>query len=291
MPELPEVETIRRGLTARLIDFDIKNIEVCRERAIASPGGPNEFIAGLRGARVGQWNRRGKYLLAKLYRKRVSDSLTLELKNQAGFWGVHLRMTGQFHWITTPIPPCSHTRVRIWNVLGQELRFVDTRSFGQMWWVPPGIPPEKIITGLKNLGPEPLSQNFNSNYLANCLKTKKKPIKLALLDQSIAAGTGNIYADESLFIAGINPLKPSYQLNKLELDKLCLSLKKTLKISIGEGGTTFKDFRDLEGVNGKYGGQAWVYRRTSQPCRKCGATIAKSKLAGRSTHWCPNCQV
>lgn len=281
MPELPEVETVRRGLTDRLKDFKISHLEVCRERAIASPGGSELFIKNLLGVQVGDWERRGKYLKALLHRTEHVEG---------GYWGVHLRMTGQFQWHEVDTPPCSHTRVRIWNDKGHELRFVDTRSFGQMWWVPPGIPAEQIITGLQKLGPEPFSKDFTTQYLKQRLQGSQRAIKSAILDQSVVAGTGNIYADESLFAAGIRPQTPSGELNDLQLDALRTNLIKILEISIGAGGTTFSDFRDLEGLNGNYGGQAWVYQRTGLKCRQCGETIVKDKISGRSSHWCPICQ-
>ncbi len=289
MPELPEVETVRRGLADRLDSFYINEIEVCRERAIASPGGSEEFIAMMKGIFVGIWQRRGKYLFSSLHRD-LSSKLNSESAGEAGWWGVHLRMTGQFQWHEKPTSICPHTRVRFWNKEGNELRFVDVRSFGQMWWVPPGMPLGKIITGLTRLGPEPFSKDFNPTYLKSCLHGKTRPIKAALLDQSIVAGAGNIYADESLFNAGVSPEKPSGKLTELELERICKSLIEVLKISIGKGGTTFSDFRDIEGVNGKYGGQAWVYGRKQKPCRRCGEEIIKKTISGRSTHWCPNCQ-
>ncbi len=277
MPELPEVETVRRGLADRLVDFKIAQVEVCRPRAIASLGGPDEFVTGLCGTTVGQWQRRGKYLMAAL-------------EPEGGVWGVHLRMTGQFQWHEQSSEPCKHTRVRLWNSKEQELRFVDVRSFGEMWWVPPGQAIEEVITGLTRLGPEPFSADFSASYLKQKLKGSSRPIKTALLDQALVAGAGNIYADESLFASGIAPFTPAGQLNLQQLERLRDALVNVLTISIGAGGTTFSDFRDLEGVNGNYGGQAWVYRRGGEPCRSCGTTIQREKLSGRSTHWCPTCQ-
>ena len=282
MPELPEVETVRRGLASRLDSFVIQQVEILRERAVASPGGINAFCDGLQGQSVGEWTRRGKYLMASLHHP--------ETLKTSGVWGVHLRMTGQFQWHDEPSDPCKHTRARFWNEQGQELRFVDMRSFGEMWWVPQGTPVDSVITGLKRLGPEPFSDAFNASYLQRELKGSTRSIKAALLDQSLVAGTGNIYADESLFVAGIAPQTPAGRLNRPQLEKLCDSLVHVLEISIGVGGTTFSDFRDLEGVNGNYGGQAAVYRRTGKECLSCGTPIERIKLAGRSTHWCPTCQ-
>lgn len=286
MPELPEVETVRRGLEQKTTGFAIKTVLVHRARAIAHPAPPEAFIAALQGCQVGSWSRRGKYLSADLERDNADG----------GHWGVHLRMTGQFLWLDPPkegdtaIPACKHTRVQLWNSQGQELRFVDLRSFGQMWWVPPGVPLEAVVTGLQKLGPEPFSGAFSATYLKAKLKGSSRPIKTALLDQALVAGVGNIYADESLFSAGIRPQTPSGKLGLADLERLRESLVEVLQRSIGAGGTTFSDFRDLTGSNGNYGGQALVYRRGGEPCRQCGGPIHREKLGGRSSHWCPNCQ-
>ncbi len=281
MPELPEVETVRKGLEQKLKGFHIKRIQVLKERSIASEGGSEKFIFEILGNSFGHWQRRGKYLI---------NSLEKERKHLSGWIVVHLRMTGQFQFLKNPIDPCSHTRVRFWNEKNHELRFVDVRNFGQMWWVSSDNSPKEIIKGISNLGPEPFSNEFNPIYLKQCLKGKTRTIKSALLDQSIVAGVGNIYADESLFEAGILPFKEAGKLKRIELEKLCISLINVLEISIGKGGTTFSDFRDLEGLNGNYGGQAWVYRRSNKSCKKCDTIIKRGRIAGRSTHWCPKCQ-
>ena len=280
VPELPEVETVRRGLEQQVNGFTITQVDVLRARAIASPPLPELFCAALSGCTVASWQRRGKYLIASLQRG----------ESDAGCWGVHLRMTGQFLWFDQPEPPCSHTRVRFWNTEGEELRFVDMRSFGQMWWVPPGESVERVITGLSKLGPEPFSPAFTPDHLSQRLAGSSRPIKTALLDQSLVAGVGNIYADESLFISRIAPHTPSGTLSLDALKRLHKALVDVLETSIGAGGTTFSDFRDLTGRNGNYGHAAWVYRRTGQPCRVCGGVIQRDKLGGRSSHWCPRCQ-
>ena len=280
MPELPEVETVRRGLEQQTQGFEISRVEVHRARAIASPATPAAFAAALSGCRVGAWSRRGKYLMGELSRG----------GKEAGSWGVHLRMTGQFLWLEAPKPACSHTRVQLFAASNQELRFVDTRSFGQMWWVPPGQPLDSVITGLGRLGPEPFSPAFNSAYMAERLRGSRRPIKNALLDQALVAGVGNIYADESLFAAGIRPATASGSLGVSQLERLRQALVEVLETSIGAGGTTFSDFRDLKGNNGNYGGVAWVYRRGGEPCRRCHTPIQREKLGGRSSHWCPSCQ-
>jgi formamidopyrimidine-DNA glycosylase len=280
VPELPEVETVRRGLERQVVGFEIARVEVLRARAIASPPLPELFCSALEGCRVQAWLRRGKYLIAELQRD----------GGDGGYWGVHLRMTGQFLWMSQPQEPCRHTRVRFWNRQEQELRFVDTRSFGEMWWVPPGEKPETVITGLQKLGPEPFSPAFNPTYLAERLAGSKRPIKTALLDQRLVAGVGNIYADESLFMSRISPHTPCNRLGLQQLERLHAAVVEVLTTSIGAGGTTFSDFRDLTGTNGNYGHAAWVYRRSGEPCRVCGSPIQRDKLSGRSSHWCPNCQ-
>ena len=281
MPELPEVETVRRGLEKLLKGFYIYKIDVLKERTIASNGGSSSFKDNVQNSYLSSWDRRGKYLIGHLKSKKQVNK---------GLLVVHLRMTGHFQLINKHKQSCQHTRVRFFDEEGKELRFIDIRNFGQMWFVPSNKKISEIVSGIKRLGPEPFSQEFNSIYLKQFLKNKKRSIKSALLDQKTVAGVGNIYADETLFDAGIDPRKECKDLNKTELRKLCISLEKILKISIGKGGTTFSDFRDLEGINGNYGGQAWVYRRNGNPCRKCGEKILRQKLCGRSTHWCPNCQ-
>jgi formamidopyrimidine-DNA glycosylase len=280
MPELPEVETVRRGLERQLTAFEIERVEVLRQRAIAAPEDVDQFRAGLIGCLVGAWSRRGKYLMAELSRG----------GRAAGHWGVHLRMTGQFLWLEQPREPCRHTRVRCWSRQGQELRFIDVRSFGQMWFIPSGVECSCVMTGLQKLGPEPFSVAFSGAYLQQKLKGSLRPIKAALLDQALVAGVGNIYADEALFSAGVAPRRRSGSLSLVELERLRQSLIEVLEISIGSGGTTFSDFRDLSGTNGKYGGVAWVYLRGGQPCRRCGQPIQRERLGGRSSHWCSNCQ-
>jgi len=285
VPELPEVETVRRGLALQVDRFLVERVEVLRSRAIVAPPGDGDgFAAALAGCRPGPWRRRGKYLLADLQRHDIP----------AGVLGCHLRMTGQFRWLGTDAPPpCSHTRVRfLGRQDGQprELRFVDMRSFGTLWFVPAGVAEESVITGLARLGPEPLGPAFTADHLRIRLKGSGRPIKSALLDPGLVAGVGNIYADEALFLAGIRPQTPAGRLRPEALERLRAELVAVLEASIGAGGTTFSDFRDLTGTNGNYGGAAWVYRRSGMPCRRCGTLLRRDRLGGRSSHWCPTCQ-
>ena len=292
MPELPEVETVRRGLEQKLNNFIIKKVEVCRDSTVAFPTDKEEFVKGLENSLLYKWDRRGKYLIAELKKfekKNIQFPLEKFSKNN-GFLVVHLRMTGYFKFINNLSQPCKHTRIRVFDNNNNELRYVDVRSFGQMWWIKDDLSPYKIIKGLGALGPEPFSKEFNTNYLKNVISKRSKSIKAILLDQTIVAGIGNIYADESLYSAGISPFREARTINKGELIKLRKSIITVLKKSIGSGGTTFSDFRDLEGENGNFGLQTNVYRRTGKECRKCGNLIERQKITGRSTHWCPKCQ-
>ena len=292
MPELPEVETVRRGLEQKLNNFIIKKVEVCRDSTVAFPTYKEEFIKGLQNSLFYKWNRRGKYLIAELKKIdneniQINEKITLK---HNGFLVVHLRMTGYFKFINKSTPPCKHTRIRFFDKNNNELRYIDVRSFGQMWWIKQGLEPNKIIKGLGSLGPEPFSKEFDTKYLKKVISKRTKSIKSILLDQTIVAGIGNIYADESLYSAGISPFRKAQTINKNELIKLKESIVTVLKKSIGSGGTTFSDFRDLEGENGNFGLQTNVYRRTGKQCHKCGNLIERQKITGRSTHWCSKCQ-
>ena len=292
MPELPEVETVRRGLEKKLKNFIIKKVEICRDSTVAYPMNNKDFIEGLHNSLVYKWNRRGKYLIAEL-KKTDKNNINIENKISLvnnGVLVVHLRMTGYFTFNNTLTNPCKHTRIRLFGNNNNELRYIDVRSFGQMWWVRDGLLPNKIIKGLGSLGPEPFSENFNISYLTKVISNKTRSIKSILLDQTIVAGIGNIYADESLYSAGISPFREAKTIKKHELKKLKIAIVEVLKKSIGAGGTTFSDFRDLEGENGNFGLQTNVYRRTGKQCRKCKNLIERQKISGRSTHWCRKCQ-
>ena len=291
MPELPEVETVRRGLEQKLKNFIIKKVEICRESTVAYPIDKKDFIEGLHNSLIYKWNRRGKYLIAELKKNERNniDANEISLVNN-GVLVVHLRMTGYFTFNNILTNPCKHTRIRLFDNNNNELRYIDVRSFGQMWWVKDGLLPNNIIKGLGTLGPEPFSENFNISYLKKIIVNKKRSIKSILLDQTIIAGIGNIYADESLFSAGISPFREAKTIKENELKKLKIAIVEVLKKSIGAGGTTFSDFRDLEGENGNFGLQTNVYRRTGKQCRRCKNLIERQKISGRSTHWCRKCQ-
>ena len=275
MPELPEVETVRLGLNQVTLNQPIRGGDVLLDRTVAHPTSAIDFLTGLNDTTIAQWHRYGKYLLAEL---------------SEGWLGVHLRMTGQLLWLDQAEPLHKHTRVRLFFEDDRELRFVDQRTFGQMWWVPCDRDPKTIITGLQKLGPEPFSADFSDDYLAQQLRNRRRPIKTALLDQSLVAGVGNIYADEALFLSGIRPETLCAELNPTQIKRLRSNVVRVLQDSINARGTTFSDFRDVSGINGNYGNIAWVYARDGEACRTCETTIQRLKLAGRSSHFCPNCQ-
>ncbi|NET59092.1 MAG: DNA-formamidopyrimidine glycosylase [Symploca sp. SIO2E6] len=309
MPELPEVETVRLGLNQVTLAQPIRGGDVLLSRSIAHPLNVDEFLEGLKQVTITDWQRRGKYLLAKLAK---SDSQEISFttkeensgvaaspcprvpasiaKRDAGWLGIHLRMTGQLLWLNQEEPLSKHTRVRLFFPDNWELRFVDIRTFGKMWWVKPSQTPESIITGLQKLGPEPFCDEFSVEYLLRKLHNRQRAIKTALLDQSLVAGLGNIYADEALFLSGIRPETLGKTLSPEQIARLHRAIIQVLQTAIESGGTTFSNFLNVLGVNGNYKGIAWVYGRTGEPCRVCSTPIQRVKLAGRSSHFCPNCQ-
>ncbi|MHC5766325.1 MAG: DNA-formamidopyrimidine glycosylase [Nostoc sp.] len=277
MPELPEVETVRRGLNQLTLNQEITGGDVLLDRTIAYPFSVGEFVNGIEKNAIATWHRRGKYLLA-------------ELSLSSGWLGVHLRMTGQLLWLHRDEPLHKHTRVRLFFGEHQELRFVDQRTFGKIWWIPPGVAVESIMTGLAKLAADPFSPEFTVEYLANKLQNRRRPIKTALLDQSVVAGLGNIYADEALFKSGILPETLCIDLQLKQIELLRTAIIQVLETSIEAGGTTFSNFLNVKGTNGNYGGVAWVYNRAGEPCRVCGTAIQRIRLAGRSSHFCSQCQ-
>ena len=274
MPELPEVENVRLGLEKLTTGQTIIGGVVLLPRTLAYPSVP-EFLKAMEGAAIAHWHRRGKYLLAKL---------------SQGTLAVHLRMTGQLLWLKQDIPLQKHTRIRLFFEQNFELRFVDTRTFGKFWWIPPDLPLENIIPTLGKLGPEPFSAEFTPFYLGSKLAKTNRTIKTLLLDQTLVAGIGNIYADEALFLSGIKPTTIARELKPQQIDKLQQKIVEVLQTAIAQGGTTFSDFLNVTGVNGNYGQLAWVYGRKGKPCSQCNTAIEQLKIGGRSSHFCPNCQ-
>jgi formamidopyrimidine-DNA glycosylase len=298
MPELPEVETVRRGLELALAGDAIVAVEVLRDASIAYPD-VEIFIASVPGHKFGKVLRRGKYLL-------------IELDRGAGL-ACHLRMSGRLLVRegmqasaktnkTTKIAKApantkaaklvrepQFLRVRLLLASGRELHFEDMRVFGRLWFKPKGKTFEDVIPSLALLGVEPL-ESLTSSHLAIAFSGKVQAVKTALLDQHILAGVGNIYADESLFLSGIHPTISASKVTAEQLVKLVENVQLVLSRAIESGGSTLRDYTDSSGVNGKYQNLAWVYGREGEPCRQCASPIERIKLNGRSSHFCSQCQ-
>lgn len=273
MPELPEVETVRRTLEPYVLHDPICQVEVLYPRALQAVS-PKEFCRALEGASFEGIRRRGKYLLFDVSTGQVMV--------------VHLRMTGRLVAYSGAVPLEKHTSAIFRFASGGELRFVDQRKFGTIHLLPPGRLVE--VRGLRELGPEPLGEGFTPEYLAGALARRKAPIKSVLLDQSCIAGLGNIYADEALFAAGIHPIRPAAELSPEEVGRLCAAIRSVLVDAVANQGTTFRDYRTGLGAEGSFQNKLQVYGRKGQPCLKCGAVLRHLRIGGRTSVFCPNCQ-
>ncbi len=273
MPELPEVETIRRGLVSTVQGRTITAASVYRTKIIQVPS-PDEFVHLIPGRTITAINRRGKYLIFTL---------------SGGYAMVaHLRMTGQFNYCPADTPLVKATVV-VFNLdNGWDLRFVEPRGFGVLYLLPEAD--LDTVPGLNRLGPEPLSPDFTPAYLAQVLSNKKATIKSLLLNQDLIAGIGNIYADESLFRAGIHPERIAASLTPAEIEALWQAIRTELAAGIEHRGTSVQSYFDVDGRKGSYQELLKVYRRTGQPCPVCGTLISRIKVAGRGTHFCFHCQ-
>ncbi|MGE0057032.1 MAG: DNA-formamidopyrimidine glycosylase [Dehalococcoidia bacterium] len=274
MPELPEVETIRRGLEARIIGRTITAVRIPPETGKAVPviKGMDEsaFREGVVGAQIERVERRGKYLILHL------DSGLLLV--------IHLRMTGALLFQEAPEDRFVRAIFSFDN--GDEMRFTDLRKFGGFWLV------EDIGQAVASvLGPEPFDEDaFTVATLAAALAGRKSPVKAIILDQRHVAGIGNIYADEACFAAGIDPRRHGLTLDDDEVAALHAAIRDVLLAGVEAGGASFKDYRNTGGNVGSMQKLVKVFRRTGKPCYTCGTTIERVKVGGRSTHFCPTCQ-
>lgn len=281
MPELPEVETIARGVDARVRGDRIVEAWFGSHREpFKTP--PARQASGLEGRVILGVHRTGKHIVCEL--GPVQGGSSGKVAGQpSGQWIVHLGMTGRL-LVTTPdaaLAPHTHARLRMAS--GRELRFVDPRRFGRLEFR--NLAAEE---GFAGPGAEPLT--IGAAEFALLFRGRRLAIKAALLNQSLLAGVGNIYADESLFRAGIRPRKAAGRLTKAELERLRMGLREVLEHAIRLGGSSVSDYVDAEGVRGFFQLEHRVYQRTGQPCRHCGAGIRRIVVGGRSTHYCPQCQ-
>ena len=270
MPELPEVETIRRHLAPHVEGRIVEALEVLDERW-CRPLAPEELTAAVEGRRVERFSRRGKYLV-------------WELEDDA-FLLMHLRMTGTL----LLDPPGAPPYVRVWIRLDDHaLAFTDPRRFGTGELA---LGPEALEAFFAaRLGVEPLGEEFSAAYLYTLARSSRAPIKAFLLDQKRVAGVGNIYADEALFRACIHPLRAANRLTRSQAQALRDAVVASLAAGIEAKGATIDDFRDPYGVSGTFQDQFLVHTREGEPCPRCGRAIRKLRAAGRGTYACERCQ-
>jgi formamidopyrimidine-DNA glycosylase len=271
MPELPEVETVVRGLREPLIGRTFVSVWYERAKVIQIPS-PDEFVGRIVGQKVQAIERRAKYIVCQL----DHDYLLL-----------HLRMTGRLYVVDTAYSDENDRWLRLRMGLdnGEELRFSDSRRFGRVYLT---TDPQKEV--FSNIGPEPLADAFTAAEFAARLRLRGKAIKPLLLDQAFLAGVGNIYADESLFRAKIHPLRAANSLTAFETGELHRAIRSVLSESIEHEGASVNWYRKPDGTQGTTQHYLYVYDRDGEPCRVCGSPIERMVVGQRGTHFCPNCQ-
>lgn len=271
MPELPEVETVRLGLASHLIGKKIKSAQALHKRATNSKSiAP---LSSISGSKIVEVKRRGKFLWLELNRPEVVVA--------------HLGMSGQFLIQPKRVNPEKHLRARF-DLGNFELRFVDQRTFG---WVAIDQTIDGVPALASHISRDPFDPDFDIDEVATHFKKRKVEIKKALLDQSIMSGVGNIYADEALWLAKINPLRSCEKLDLREIQTVIKAAKKVMARAIKAGGTSFDDlYINVNGESGYFERALAVYGREEEPCRRCGKVIKRIVLANRSAHFCPKCQ-
>ena len=270
MPELPEVETTRRGLEPVLRGRRIVAVRVTERRLRWRL--PASFEAELAGRRIRTVGRRAKYLLIG------TDDGTLI---------VHLGMSGNLRVLTGAAPRLPHDHVEIELDSGRCVRFNDPRRFGSMHFVR-GNPEEHAL--LRRLAPEPLAAVFDAAYLWTGTRGRRVAIKQLIMNSSIVVGVGNIYASEALFRARVSPRRAAGRLTRAEVGRLVLAIKRVLAAAIKVGGTTLRDYVDTDGSPGYFRQKLFVYERAGSPCRVCRTPVRQAVQGQRSTYWCPSCQ-
>jgi formamidopyrimidine-DNA glycosylase len=270
MPELPEVETTRRGIGAHVVGRRVCDV-IVRERRLRYPV-PPRLRTELTGHTITAVERRGKYLL---------------LITDAGTAIVHLGMSGSLRVVAATTPPSAHDHLDIVLAGGDCLRLRDPRRFGCVLWT--RADPRRHHL-LRDLGPEPLSQEFSGEMLYRVSRGRRCAVKTLLMDSHIVVGVGNIYANEALFRAGIRPDRAAGRIGLDRYRALAAAVKHTLRDAIRAGGTTLRDFRDSEGRPGYFSQALQVYDRAGEPCPRCGTALRQRVLGQRATYYCPACQ-
>jgi formamidopyrimidine-DNA glycosylase len=279
MPELPEVETIAAGVHERIHGERIKAVELGgKPEPFRTPA--EEMAIGLRGKRIQRVYRVGKHIVFDLTEGRSNSPVAQ--------WVVHLGMTGKLLVASPDVPLPRHAHAVLLLSSGRELRFVDPRRFGRLSFLELENETKPGQGAFRGPGHEPLS--IGKEEFVALFRGRKLSIKAALLNQKLLHGVGNIYADESLFRAGIRPAKSAGKLTRKELERLHEALQKVLQEAISLGGSSVSDYVDADGSKGFFQLEHRVYLRTGQPCRICETLIRRILLAGRGTHFCPKCQ-
>ncbi len=273
MPELPEVETIKRTLETKIPGLSFTGVEIFLPKIIKNPA-PQEFSARLPGKEIKKLERKGKYLLIRL-----SENLVLI---------IHLRMTGRLVYSLPDTPVAPHTHVIFHLNNGCQLRYGDLRQFGQISLVPASD--LASFPGLSSLGPDPFDPHFTREFFKRELKKRRTMLKPLLLDQSFVSGLGNIYADEVLYRARLHPRRQSHTLTPREASCLYRAIREVLQEAIANRGTSIRDYVDGNGNEGNYQNLLKVHDREGEPCLKCGRPIVRARLGGRGTYLCPHCQ-
>ncbi|MBT2681928.1 DNA-formamidopyrimidine glycosylase [Bacillus sp. ISL-35] len=273
MPELPEVETVRRTLEVLAVGKEIGHVSVFWPKMIKKPSEVEQFNDALRGQTINEIGRRGKFLIF------YTDDYALVS---------HLRMEGKYGLFSADEPVEKHTHVIFHFTDGKELRYKDVRKFGTMHLYAKGT--EFDSQPLADLGPEPFSADFSVEWLSEKLKRTNRKLKPALLDQKILVGLGNIYVDEALFRAKIHPERIANSLSQEEEVVLYREIVSTLSEAVEKGGSTIRSYVNSQGQIGMFQLQLLVYGRKNEPCKVCGTPLEKTVVGGRGTHFCPTCQ-
>ena len=287
MPELPEVETVRNGLQQHVSGRTIADAQVLHPRAVRRhAAGPEDFAAALRGGTVGDARRRGKYLWLQV-RGASPQERTPQTPGDALV--VHLGMSGQLVIGAPGRPLTAHVRARFtFTDGGDDLRFVDQRTFGSLSFSPGGAVLPAVIA---HIAPDPLEPAFDDELFAARLRKRRTGIKRALLDQSLISGVGNIYADESLWRAKLHWARGADGLRRPEVSRLLEAIRAVFDEAIGAGGTSFDSlYVQVNGQSGYFDRDLAVYGRADQPCPRCGTSIRRDKFMNRSSFSCPKCQ-